>query len=355
MKASEPPEPVSLGRLGERGLIRRIRATPVAAGDSGVEVGIGDDTAVLAVPPGHRLLVTTDLVIENVHFRRVSAAPSDIGWKALAVNLSDIAAMGGTPRWALVALAVPADTDVEAVDAFFGGMQEAAGPHGVTVVGGDTSASPAGWMVNVTVLGLHPGAPRLRSQARAGDMVAVTGTLGASAAGLFALEMGLDRASEHGVVPGRLAEVTRAHLRPRARVAEGLWLGQASGVHAMMDCSDGLATDLGHICGESGVGARIRLDRVPIAAAAREAARALGQDARQWAVAGGEDYELLLTCSPEAADRLAVGLIEATGTPLSMIGRIDGASGEVIFVDQDDRPVPMRSGYEHFHGTGRDG
>jgi thiamine-monophosphate kinase len=350
MKASEPPERVSLGRLGERGLIRRIRKTGVASGGSGVEVGIGDDTAVLAVPSGHRLLATTDLVIEDVHFRRASAAPADIGWKALAVNLSDIAAMGGTPRWALVALAVPADTGVDAVDAFYAGMEDAAAPHGVTLVGGDTSASPGGWMVNVTLLGVHPGAPRLRSQARSGDMIAVTGALGAPAAGLFALEMGLDRARERGVAPGQLGELTRAHLRPRARVAEGRWLGQASGVHAMMDCSDGLATDLGHICRESGVGARVRLDRVPVATAAREAAHALEQDVRQWAVGGGEDYELLLTCGAEAADRLASGLAEATGTPLTIIGRIDGPSGEVVFVDADDVPVTMRPGYEHFHG-----
>ena len=351
MKASEPPERVDLGRLGERALIRRIRNTGVAALNSGVEVGIGDDAAVLAVPAGNRLLATTDLVIEDVHFRRSSAAPADIGWKALAVNLSDIAAMGGTPCWALVALAVPADTDVDAVDAFYAGMEDAAAPHGVTVVGGDTAASPDGWMVNVTLLGLHPGAPRLRSQARHGDMIAVTGSLGASAAGLFALEMGLDRARERGVAPGRLAEITRAHLRPRARVAEGRWLGQAAGVHAMMDCSDGLATDLGHICRESGVGARVRLHRVPVAAAAREAADVLGQDAWQWAVGGGEDYELLLTCGAEAAERLAVGIADATGTPLTFIGQMDGPSGEVVFVDDGDVPVTMRPGYEHFRVT----
>lgn len=351
MKASEPPERVSLGRLGERGLIRRIRQRGVAAGDSpGVEVGIGDDTAVLTLPPGHRLLATTDLVIEDVHFRRSSAGPDDIGWKALAVNLSDIAAMGGIPRWALVALAVPTETPVEAVDAFYAGLEDAAAPHGVTVVGGDTSASPGGWMVNVTLLGVHPGAPRLRSHAQGGDAVAVTGSLGASAAGLHVLGIGLERARAAGLSPGGLAEITRAHLRPRARVAEGRWLGQAPGVHAMMDCSDGLATDLGHICRESGVGARVRLDRVPFAAAAREAARALGQDAREWAVVGGEDYELLLTCEPGAVDRLASGLSEATGTSLTVIGLLEGSAGNVVFVDADDAPVAMRDGYEHFHG-----
>ena len=294
---AEPPERVGLGGLGERGLIRRIRRSAAATGAApGVEVGIGDDTAVLAVPAGHKLLATTDLLIEDVHFRRISAAPSDIGWKALAVNLSDIAAMGGIPRWALVALAVPADTDVEAVDAFYAGMAEAA------------------------------------------------------AAGLHALELGLDRAREAGVTGARLAEITRAHLRPRARVAEGRWLGQAPGVHAMMDCSDGLATDLAHVCRESGVGARVRLDQVPISAAARETAPAVGGDAREWAASGGEDYELLLTCDPAAADRLVAGLAEATGTALTVIGRIEGSAGEIVFVDADGASVPMRGGYEHFHG-----
>jgi len=354
MNASEPPERVSLGRLGERGLIRRIRKAVGAVGNPGVEVGIGDDTAVLSVPPGHRLLATTDLLIEDVHFRRASAAPDDIGWKALAVNLSDIAAMGGIPRWALVALAIPADTDSGAVDAFYAGMEDAGRPYGVTVVGGDTSASPGGWMVNVTLLGVHPGTPRLRSQARGGDAVAVTGSLGASAAGLFALEMGPHRARELGVAPDRLGEITRAHLRPRARVAEGRWLGQAPGVHAMMDCSDGLATDLAHICCESGVGARVRLDHLPVAVAALEAGQVLGRDARQWAVGGGEDYELLLTCDLESADRLAAGLADATGTPLTVIGRIEGTTGEVVFVDAAGTPVAMRTGYEHFT-EGRDG
>jgi thiamine-monophosphate kinase len=280
----------------------------------------------------------------------VSAAPADIGWKAMAVNLSDIAGKGGIPRWALVALAVPADTDVEAVDAFYAGMAEAAAPHGVAVVGGDTSASPAGWWVNVTLLGTHPGAPRLRSHACAGDAVAVTGSLGASAAGLHALERGLRAGRAGGTARAWLGQVTRAHLRPQARVTEGRWLGQAPGVHAMMDCSDGLATDLGHICHESAVGARVRLDRLPIAAETKDAARELGADAHRWAVSGGEDYELLLTCDPTVTADLIAGLAEATGTALTVIGWIESPAGEPIFVDAAGAPVAMREGFEHFRG-----
>jgi len=312
-------------------------------------MGIGDDAAVLELTPGAALLATTDLVIEDVHFRRASASPRDIGWKALAVNLSDIAAMGGIPRWALVALALPASTEAEDVDAFYAGMREAAAPHAVVIVGGDTSASPDGWMINVTLLGEHSGTPRLRSMARAGDAVAVTGALGRSAAGLAALEQGRAPARA-GISSGAIEEITRAHLRPTARVAEGAWLGAQPSVHALMDCSDGLATDLGHICRESRVAARVRLERLPVSSAVREAARALGKDPIEWATGGGEDYELLLTCEAAAAKALADGLLSATGTPLTVIGEIAGGEPGVTWLDARGEAVVMQAGYEHFHG-----
>jgi thiamine-monophosphate kinase len=256
--------------------------------------------------------------------------------------------MGGIPRWALVALAVPAGTEVAAVDGFYAGMGEVAAPHGVTVVGGDTSASPSGWMVNVTLLGVHPGAPRLRSHARPGDAVAVTGSLGASAAGLYALEMGPDRAHAAGLAGGPLAEIVATHLRPRARVAEGRWLGEAAGVHAMMDCSDGLATDLEHICRESGVGARVRLDRVPVAASALAAGRALRTDA---CFLGRREAGLRAAADLRGGRGRAAasGLASATGTPLTIVGFGEGTAGSVVFVDADDEPWWCGAA-EHFHG-----
>ncbi|HET7876905.1 MAG TPA: thiamine-phosphate kinase [Methylomirabilota bacterium] len=339
---------MSLRRLGELGLIRRIRETSGTA--PGVLTGIGDDVAVLSLSPGAVLLATTDLVIEDVHFRRAWTSPRDIGCKAMAVNLSDIAAKGGVPRFALVALAIPESAEIEEVDAFYDGMREAAAPHGVAIVGGDTSASPGGWMVNVTLLGEHHGTPKLRSHAKPGDAVAVTGTLGRSAAGLYALEAGPERCRLAGLDQAALEEVVRAHRCPTARITEGLYLGAAAGVHAMMDCSDGLSTDLGHICRESGVGARVRLDRLPVAPAAAETARALGADPLPWAAAGGEDYELLLTCEPGAVDALASGLLHATGTPLTVVGEIHGLSESVSFVDVRGLPVAVPSGWEHFRG-----
>jgi thiamine-monophosphate kinase len=327
-------------------LIGRIRE-PVARG-LGVNTGIGDDTAVLQPTAGAVLLATTDLLVEDIHFRRRWASPCDIGWKAMAVNLSDIAAMGGRPRWALVAVALPASVEVDDVDSFYLGMRDAAAPHDVVIVGGDTSASPDRWMITVTVLGEHAGVPALRSAARRGDAVLVTGTLGRSSAGLALLEAAEERARGLGDV--LRDELTRAHLRPIARVAEGRWLAAQTDVHAMMDCSDGLATDLAHICEESGVGARVTLDRLPVSQAVREASRALGRDALHWAVSGGEDYELLLTCDPGAVQALRAGLLEATGTPLTAIGVVEDAASGLIYLDACGEPVTFGRGYEHFHG-----
>jgi thiamine-monophosphate kinase len=199
----------------------------------------------------------------------------------------------------------------------------------------------------VTVLGEHAGRPRLRSAARPGHLVAVTGALGGSAAGLCLLEGRRADARAAGLGGDAEAEVLSAHLRPSPRVTEGRWLGAADGVHAMMDLSDGLATDLAHMCRESGVGARVWLDRVPVAPGARATAAAVAADPVEWAVAGGEDYELLLTLSPGAAPGMASGLAAATGTPLTIVGEII-AGGEVTFLDGAGQPRAVPSGYEHF-------
>lgn len=328
---------------GEEALVRAIRALTDAAGSvSGVQVGIGDDCAVLTPRPGVSLLATTDLLLEDVHFRRRWAEAADIGWKSLAVNLSDIAAMGGRPRWALVALACPEGTSADEVEAFYEGTLSLARSHDVTIVGGDTSASPAGWLVNVTVLG-EALVPRLRSTARAGDAVAVTGTLGRSAAGLAVLERGIAPA---GVEAAHLAQVTDAHLRPRPRVPEGEWLGAAGGVTAMMDLSDGLGIDLPRMLRESAVGADVDLDRLPVDDATRAVAVALDVDPRAWATGGGEDYELLLTCDPAALARLQRGLAEACGTQLTAIGEV--TADPAMRWSSRGREVTVARGYEHF-------
>ena len=333
----------------ERRLIEIIRRT--ARRSPAVRVGIGDDCAVLEPGAGSLVLATTDLLIEDVHFRRRWATPTDIGWKSLAVNVSDIAAMGGRPRWGLIALACPETVTVEEAEEFYAGVQALAVEHDVAIVGGDTCASPGGWIINVTLLGEAVRTPLLRSTARAGDVIAVTGSLGRSAAGLALLETD---PSPAGMPSDARADVTAAHLRPRPRTREGLWLGEAGGVTAMIDLSDGLATDLGHLCEESAVGARVDLARIPVDASVREVARALGRDAVHWATGGGEDYELLLTCAPDAFDRLAAGLARATGTTLTAVGEMMPAADGIRYLDACGEAVSVGRGFEHFvTGRGR--
>lgn len=330
-------------RLSEQLLIRTVRRRSARSG-GGIRVGIGDDCAVLEPAKEALLLATTDLLVEDVHFRRRYTEPADIGWKSMAVNLSDIASMGGRPRWALVALACPATTTLEEIEAFYEGARAVAGPHEVEIVGGDTSESLRGWVVNVTVLGEATHAPLLRSGARPGDIVAVTGPLGRAAAGLAVLD-GPDAPA--GLPADLLADATAAHLRPEPRVREGQWLAASGGVSAMIDLSDGLATDLGHIAEESGVGARVDADRLPIAGSARAIATALGRDALAWATGGGEDYELLLTCRPASLASLSEGLERATGRRLHAIGEIE--PGTVVrFVDAAGQEVAAGHGFQHF-------
>ena len=330
-------------RPSEDDVVRVIARLAARPGIPGVRRSIGDDAAVLEPSPGSALLATTDLLLEDVHFRRRWAEPADIGWKAMAVNVSDIAAMGGTPRWALVALGCPEATPVEEIEAFYVGALALCDAHRVVVVGGDTSASASGWTVNVTVLG-ESTAPVLRSTARPGDVIAVTGTLGRSAAGLAVLER--DTAPED-IAPEALAEVTGALLRPCPRVAEARWLAAAGGVTAMMDLSDGLATDLVRLVTESGAGATVQVQQLPVAPAVRTVATALHHDPQAWATGGGEDYELLVTCERESFNRLRVGLAQSTGTTLTAVGEITGGGG-VHWVDAAGHEVAVAAGFEHF-------
>lgn len=337
---------MSAARASESGVVATIRRLATGGPRAGVRHGIGDDCAVLTPTPSAALVATTDMLLEDVHFRRRWAEPADIGWKALAVNLSDIASMGATPRWALVALACPETTEDEEVEAFFEGLLALATLHDVTVVGGDTSASTGGWLVNVTLLGETTHPPALRSAAQPGDIVAVTGPLGRAAAGLAVLEA---PQAPPGIDTAALAGLTGAHLRPHPRVAEGRWLASSGLVNAMMDLSDGLATDLGRLVTESRVGARIEVERVPVDVDTRRIGDALGTDPLAWATGGGEDYELLLTCRAAAFERLAEGLAASAGCRPTAIGQIV-AAGTVQYVDGRGREIAVQGGFEHFGG-----
>jgi len=314
-------------------LIDRIRERTAQARDD-VRLGIGDDAALLAVPSGLELAVAIDTMVEGVHFPRGTAA-ADIGWKALAVNLSDLAAMGATPAWALLALSLP-DANAAFVDGFADGFAQLARAFGLALVGGDTTRGTL--TVSVAVHGfVPPGQALTRAGAQAGDIVLVTGTLGDAAAGL--------RLLQHAQHPDEaLAAYLTARLhRPTPRVAAGLALrGRAS---ACIDVSDGLLADLGHICRASKLGAEIEAALLPRSSAML----ALFDDAssRELALAGGDDYELCFTVPPSQVAAVQAEL-DRLGCGATRIGRI--VPGHGISVRDRDGSVleATRQGWDHF-------
>jgi thiamine-monophosphate kinase len=308
---------------------RFVRVLPQAG--EGVVLGPGDDAALLRAPAGEDLAATVDAVVEGVHFdARFSA--EDVGWKALAVNLSDVAAMGARPRWALVALALPRGTSTARVEGVARGLGACARRHGVAVVGGNVTRA-AELAVTVTVVGsVRRGRALRRDGARPGDVVLVSGTVGDAAL---------------GVEPGAAAPLAARQRRPAPRLELGRALaGIAS---SAVDVSDGLVQDLGHVCAASGVAAEVRAGDLPLSPAYRAATR--GRDA-PWtpALAGGEDYELLVTVAPH---RLAAALRAArrAGTPLTAIGEIRRARGGGVRVRAPDGAVlPPVRGHDHLAG-----
>jgi thiamine-monophosphate kinase len=331
---------MKLGELGEFGLIDAIRAR---VGEMpGVHRGIGDDAAELELPAGHRLLTSTDLLLEAVHFDFAWITAADLGRKAVAVNLSDIAAMGGTPRFLYIGLACPADTEMARLDAFVDGVLAEAAEHGVALVGGDTCRSPGPWIIAVTVEGTAPANTVIgRGGAGVGDLVLVSGTLGDSALALTLWQQG---ATPHPYLAAR-------HNRPSPRVTLGRALAKAALPTAMIDLSDGVASDLGHILQASGVGAVIRSAALPLSPVFREYL----QRHPQWldlALAGGEDYELLCTV-PAARLDAALATGAGVGVPLTVIGTVaERATGfRLRGSDGVAKPLQIR-GYEHFGRTG---
>jgi thiamine-monophosphate kinase len=314
--------------LSEDELVAAIRKVLSGAGPE-VRVGPGDDAAVLA-PGSGELVLTADVLVEDVHFTRSITLPRDLGYKAIVVNVSDIAAMGASPRAALVTLTVPRDVEAAWVMELYGGMREACDEHALWLVGGDISrGGEIG--ISVAVTGeVAPGRAVTRAGASPGDLVAVTGTLGASAAGL--------RVARSGRIGGDVDRtLLRTHVRGVARVGEGAALAR-HGATAMMDVSDGLAKDLARLATASGVGALVRTTDVPVAEGAT----------LEDALGGGEDYELLATLPAPRLPAATAELRDAFGTDLTVIGEID--SGEGVRATGEDgrqRPLPP-SGWDHF-------
>jgi thiamine-monophosphate kinase len=326
--------------IGEFGLIDRIAAVTGAA--AGTVVGIGDDTAVLDMGGDRLLLATVDIQVEGRHFIRSRTAPYELGRRTAAINLSDVGAMGGTPRWALVSLALPPELEVAWVEDLYRGLRDELGGFGAAVVGGNLSGSEA-IVLDLTLLGDVPREHVMRrGGAQPGDHVLVTGHLGASAAGRFALDAGLD------VSDLAVAAVVAAHRRPVPRVREGQAIAGAGCASAMIDLSDGLAGDVLHITRASDVGVRIDLEQLPIAPQTREIARRLDLDPLHLAVAGGEDYELLLTAQPGKVEQAKERVRAVAGVSLTSIGVVQEAAGGCVFARGETTTPIEVEGWDHF-------
>ena len=284
---------MNVSDLGEFGLIERLRSALPAAQSDRLIVGIGDDAAVWHSGSGYTI-ATTDTMVAGMHFLPGAVAWRDVGWKALATNISDIAAMGGAPSFALVTLCLPPDTPVAAIDELYAGLRACAEVYGVTIAGGDIVSAPV-FSITIALTGDAAldanGVPLLlrRNAAKVGDIVAVTGRLGASAGGLRAL-------TDNAPLTDARRHLIERHMRPQARVDAGRAAIEA-GVRCAIDISDGLVQDLGHICNASGVGAELRLDRVPLDP---DLVAEYGDDAVAMATTGGEDYEMIVIGAEDA-------------------------------------------------------
>ena len=314
---------------GEFGLIDRVTKR---FSDHRVIKGIGDDCAVIRWGEEKVMLVTTDLLVQDRHFKTQWASYEQIGSKSMEVNVSDIAAMGGVPLWAFVSLAIPKGTQAEQIDDLYRGMERSCKANGVVILGGDTTGGGL-LTINIALIGeCETALVRYRHGAKAGQLFCVTGDIGRSEAGLRLLIAGMG---------SEFPALLSSHLEPLSRIAWGRAIGPLAG--AMIDISDGLASEVGHICDESGVGAEIDLSAIPIAEDTRLAAKRLGADPVAWALSGGEDYQLLFTI-----DGTNLGKLDAARIPYSVVGRATDRTCGRWLVSSDAAKRPLSGGYDHF-------
>jgi len=334
---------MKISELGEFGLINLLAAITGEAGSKdsparrNLIIGIGDDAAAWRGDTSIQL-ATTDALVQDIHFNLDFITWEELGWRALAVNLSDIAAMGGLPRYILVSLSLPGSTAVESITDLYKGMTGLARESGSIIIGGNISEAPM-LVINITVFGTAGSSKRsilTRSSALPGDKIAVTGYLGASAGGLEILRDKKKFDSESTAI------LKQAFLKPVPRIAEGQILVDL-GVKTAIDISDGLLADLGHICEESKAGASIKTNLVPVHPAVKSN---FGGKALKMALSGGEDYELLFTASEDIISRVK----KALSCPVTVIGEITGENpGSVILVDENgNRIKPLETGWKHF-------
>jgi len=335
---------MDIGGIGEFSLIERIRQRMKGRSSPEVAMGIGDDCAILRPQADMEWVITTDTQVEDVHFRRAWLTPYQIGWRAMAVNLSDIAAMGAEPFAALAALSLPATTEEAFFERFLDGICDLGERFACPLIGGNLARDPAHLSLTFTLLGRAPrGLSVRRSGARAGDEIWVSGRLGGSAAGLRTFLQTIPGSGEFE------STLRRRYGQPQPRVHEAIFLRETAQLTSMIDLSDGLAGDLGHICDESGVGAVLVADALPLEAGVRDVATALGDEPLTYALYGGEDFELCCTAAPGTLTPLREEFRQRFGLDLTRVGSISAERGlRIVQVDGSQTSLAPQA-FDHFH------
>jgi thiamine-monophosphate kinase len=333
---------MELSQIGEFGFIQKISRGCVIRPDNIVRP-IGDDAAAFIVPPGLVSLITTDLLVEGIHFIRKTISGFDLGYKSLAVNLSDIAAMGGEAREAFVSLGIPLKCPLDYLEAVYDGMKHLAAKFDVNILGGDTTASKIDLIINIVVHGTVASNKLLRRDAaQPGDIIFSTGYLGDSKAGLHLILNNVP------VDSSEMQKLYRAHVLPEPQLLEGRFLADQSGMRAAIDISDGLSSDLVHIAEQSAVGAQIYVSEIPISDSLKKFCAVFGFDPLEYALCGGEDYTLLCTAAPEKAEEIAQKFQNEFQRPLFPIGKTTADNRlAAIFPDGTAKPISPR-GWDHF-------
>lgn len=332
---------MKLNEIGEFGFIDRF--TPWFSDlIKDHQVGIGDDCAIISANDTEDWLITTDLLMEDVHFIRTALTPWQLGYKSLAVNLSDIASMGGSPIGSFLSIGIPEDIDVEYLDAFMKGYHELSAKYQVPLLGGDTTKSIKYLAINVCIIGkCKKGEAKKRDMAQSGDVICVTGDLGNSAAGLKLLLEKQTLSAEYNFL------LEKHHL-PEPRIDEGRFLASFPDAHAMMDISDGIASDLFHILKASGKTAVVEVDKLPLSNELITIADKKHWDPIELAATGGEDYELLLTVAAEKFSMIESCYSERFGRPLSPIGHIHEGEPHIQWLKEGVEYELSKSGFNHF-------
>jgi thiamine-monophosphate kinase len=332
--------------IGEFGLIDRIHELLQKEGvqTPGVTLGIGDDTASFLPHAGYEVLVTCDCMVEGRHYLPQHITPLELGRRAMVINISDIGAVGGKPLYALVSLGLRADTPVLDVEAMYRGFVAELNPFGASIIGGNLTKSGDSPFIDITLIGeVEHGKTVRRSTAKVGDAILVTGYPGQSAAGLQLLlyVQRMEGLRDHPLV--------RAYNTPSHRAREGRAVAQSGCVTAMIDTSDGFLGDLGHICKESAVGAELIQEKLPISEDLRQAAQKLGQDPYDLVLKDSDDYELIITCSPDHVDQIYSAVSALSDVPVTEVGRITDVARQIKLILPDGTHSGIKpAGWDHF-------